>query len=99
MLHQQPLVVSIQADIRLFNINTIVYSILASKGIGANMLKVGTKRRRTKAQIVAEKEEAAIKEVALQERLAKAALLEQEADNNKNAANILTEFIKQGIAV
>jgi len=29
------------------------------------MLKVGTKRRRTKAQINAEKEEAAIKEAAL----------------------------------
>ena len=36
----------------------------ASKGIGANMLKVGTKRRRTTKQIKAEKEEAAIKEVA-----------------------------------
>jgi len=40
-------------------------SYTASKGIGANMLKVGTKRRRTKAQIHAEKEEAAIKEAAL----------------------------------
>ena len=28
-----------------------------SKGVGAQMLKVGSKRRRTKAQIMAEKEE------------------------------------------
>ena len=41
------------------------YLTIASKGIGANLLKVGTKRRRTTAQIAAEKEEAAVKEVAL----------------------------------
>ena len=44
---------------------------IASKGIGANMLKVGTKRRRTTKQIKADKEEAAIKEASLQERLGK----------------------------
>ena len=47
------------------------FSYTASKGIGANMLKVGTKRRRTPKQIQAENEEAAIKEAALQERLEK----------------------------
>ena len=41
----------------------------ASKGISANLLKIGTKRRRTTKQIKAEKEEAAIKEVALQEKM------------------------------
>ena len=41
------------------------FSNIASKGIGANMLKVGTKRRRTSKQIKAEKEEEAIKEIAL----------------------------------
>ena len=46
--------------------NKLTYlSYIASKGIGANMLKVGTKRRRTTKQIKADKEEAAIKEVAL----------------------------------
>ena len=35
------------------------------------MLKVGTKRRRTRAQIQAEKEEAVMKEIALKERIAK----------------------------
>ena len=41
------------------------YYYIASKGIGANMLKVGTKRRRTTKQIKAEKEEEAIKEAVL----------------------------------
>ena len=46
--------------------NELTYlSYIASKGIGANMLKVGTKRRRTKAQIHTEKEEVALKEIAL----------------------------------
>ena len=35
---------------------------IAHKGIGANMLKVGMKRRRTKTQVEAEKEEALLKE-------------------------------------
>ena len=65
MPHQQLLVVSNKTYMWLFNINLMFYSTVASKGIGANLLKVGTKRRRTKAEIVAEKEEAAIKEVAL----------------------------------
>ena len=41
------------------------------KGVGANMLKVGSKRRRTKGQIAAEKEEALLKEAATAEKLAK----------------------------
>ena len=38
---------------------------IASKGIDANMLKVGTKRRRISKQVKAEREEEAIKEIAL----------------------------------
>ena len=54
----------------LFNnendLNKLIYLYyIASKGIGANMLKVGTKRRRTAKQIKAEKEEAAIKEASI----------------------------------
>ena len=46
--------------------NKLIYlHYIASKGIGANMLKVGTKRRRTTMQIQAEKEEAAIKEASI----------------------------------
>ena len=40
----------------------LVFYFIASKGVGANMLKCGTKRRRTKAEISAEKEEAQIRE-------------------------------------
>jgi len=39
-----------------------VYTCIASKGNGANMLKVGTNRKRTKTQIEQEKEEAELKE-------------------------------------
>ena len=39
----------------------LIFWILASKGIGANLLKVGTKRRRTTAEIKAEKEEELVK--------------------------------------
>ena len=46
------------------------------------MLKVGTKRRRTTKQIKAEKEEAALKEVALQEKMQKIAEVEARALNN-----------------
>ena len=46
------------------------------------MLKIGTKRRRTTAQVAAEKEEAAIKEVAIQERLENIRRREEEAQNN-----------------
>ena len=49
------------------------FYILASKGIGANLLKVGSKRRRTQAQIVAEKEEARLKEEAFKDSGAKIA--------------------------
>ena len=46
------------------------------------MLKIGTKRRRTTAQITAEKEEAAVREVAIQERLENIRRQEEEQKNN-----------------
>jgi hypothetical protein len=41
-----------------------VFNFLASNGTGVNLLKLGTKRRRTKAQIQQEREEAAFKQEA-----------------------------------
>ena len=70
---------------------------IANKGIGANILKVGTKRRRTKTMIAAEKEEAALKEEALQQRLAKLAEDEEEARNNRAAAEILRDLYAKGL--
>ena len=63
------------------------------------MLKTGTKRRTTTTQVAADKEEAAIKEVAIQERLEKIRRMEAEAESNKNAAEILREFMSQGVAI
>ena len=49
-----------------YDLNKLIYfSYIASKGIGANMIKVSTKRRRTTKQIKADNEEAAVKEAAL----------------------------------
>ena len=53
-------------------IQLIYFLYTASKGIGANMLKVGTKRRRTSNQVKSDKEEAALKEAALNEKLKRA---------------------------
>ena len=61
------------------------------------MLKVGTKRRRTTEQVKTEREEARIKEQTLQDRLVQIQRTEQELNNEKGAADILTGFIKQGL--
>ena len=55
---------------------------IASKGIGENLLKVGSKRRRTQAQIVAEKEEARLKEEALRDNGVRLAEQQELAKNN-----------------
>ena len=57
------------------------------------MLKVGTKRRRTKTQIASEKEEELLKEVALQSRLEKLEQDARDAESNKAAANILNDLL------
>ena len=58
------------------------------------MLKIGTKRRRTATQVAADKEEAAVREVAIQERLENIRRREEEAQNNSNAAEILRGFME-----
>ena len=64
-----------------------------SKGASANMMKAGTKRRRTKAQIKQDKADALLEEAENHRRLAelaelqaKVGLLEQEAANGKAAS-------------
>ena len=64
------------------------------------MLKVGMKRRRTKAQVDADKEEAVLREQSMrvseeQSRILKAriATLEASGENNSNAAQILSELL------
>ena len=69
------------------------------------MLKAGIKRRRTQRQITDKKAEEAVRQMAIEEKLAKFDELEnkvkqaeQEAGNNKVAANILSEMINKGLA-
>jgi hypothetical protein len=41
--------------------NLVCYVLAAQKGSSANLLKLGTKRRKTKHQLIAEREEAEFK--------------------------------------
>ena len=68
-----------------------------SKGIGANMLKVGSKRRRTKAQVKADKEAAVLKDqqdasaiAELAQLRARVHGLENEANQGKAASSLLS---------
>lgn len=49
--------------------NPYLYITIASKGIGANLLKAGTKRRRTHQEIQDQKEEAKLKEESINDKL------------------------------
>ena len=70
------------------------------------MLKIGTKRRRTKQEISEEQEEARIKEEAVESKLAKfdkmkekVKELEGDVESNKAADVILRSMIKDGYVV
>ena len=67
-------------------------------------MRVGVKRRRTKTQINEEKEEAALREQAVntsllenQQMKQRLAHMEQEGSNNQNAAKILSELMQKGL--
>ena len=88
------------------SILTILSLHIASKGVGVNLLKVGTKRRRTRQEILDDKEEARIKEEGMQGKLAqidsltqRCAELEQKAKGNEAADLILRDMISKGQAV
>ena len=77
-----------------------MFCVAAQKGIGAHLLKVGVKRRRTKTQIDQDKEEALLKEQSASQALEQHAQLqnqlvqmEQEGENNRKAATILSELM------
>jgi transposase-like protein len=79
-------------------------SAAAQKGIGAHLLKVGVKRRRTKTQIDQDKEEAQLREQNATQALDQQAQLqnqlvqmEREGENNRNAANILADLMQKGL--
>jgi len=72
-------------------------------GVGVNLLKIGSKRRRTQAEINQEKEEAVIKEQSIQDKMAQWDALQQRIQelesanaNQSAAATILQEMINSG---
>ena len=71
-----------------------------SKGIGAQMCKIGSKRRRTKTELNAMREEEALKEEAVQAKLdaydqmmSRVQQLEMQIEHNNGAAQILNQMI------
>ena len=82
-----------------------IISIIVSKGISANMLKAGTKRRRTKQQVKDDKARALLEEAENHRKLAQLAelqarvgMLEHEADQGRAASQILSQMINSGVA-
>ena len=77
--------------------------VIASKGISANLLKLGTKRRRTKAEMALLKEEEEFKGEARASKDSRIKELEgmldaayKESKSNAAAADILTDMISKG---
>ena len=77
---------------------------VVSKGIGAQLLKVGSKRRRTTKEILAEKESKQKEAEELEARLAEAAKiheanrhLQTQLEKAAGAQNILQELIAKGV--
>ena len=75
---------------------------IVSKGSGAHMLKIGSKRRRTKQQIHDEKEAAAEEKAEIERKIAAYNSLKAEheklkavAKNNDAAASILSDLISK----
>ena len=78
---------------------------IVSKGSGVNMLKVGTKRRRTKAEVARDSSVGMGDARILNEKLKRMKAMEEEleqvkatAQNNQAASEILTNMINQGKA-
>lgn len=86
---------------------TYLFSVwIVQKGNGFNLLKINSKRRRTKGEIQQEKEEQILKEEAIQQKLdayeamqQRLTVLETQANNNAAATNILNAMIDRGEAV
>ena len=78
---------------------------IASKGTGVNLLRLGVKRKRTKAQIQLEKEEELLRESVEEEKTKRIKELEEylriqqyEKEKNTKATEILSGFISKGKA-
>ena len=85
--------------------NTLFLVTVALRGVGAHLLKVGSKRRRKQADIAGQNEREELSQVDLLEQSQRILELEQqlsgvqlERDNNAAAAQILTRMIETGEA-
>ena len=72
--------------------------------MSANMLKAGSKRRRTKAEIQADRDTEIVKRQNIQDRLdtiplyvERVSILERENEESKAATNLLQQFIDAGL--
>lgn len=81
-----------------------ILSSIVSKGVGAQLLKVGSKRRRTKAQIKAEKEAEEAKQSEVNKKIARISQLEAQIDSLQNQANqgkaaadLMSQFMNAGL--
>jgi hypothetical protein len=77
----------------------LIFCSLVSKGTGVMMLKVGSKRRRTQTQIEEEKQEAMVKQIDVEAKLASLAAMQEEvarlkvqAESNQSASDILNDL-------
>ena len=80
------------------------FLLLASKGSGAHLLKVGSKRRRTKAEMHGSKQRIAAKDSEFDLRMDRIRELEAELNNsksknekNQNAHDIVQNLINQNV--
>jgi hypothetical protein len=79
---------------------------LASKGNGANLLKAGIKRRRTKEEILDQKQEEELRQQQIQQNLQhmeqlqqKCQQLEEQVKVTEPSDKILREFVAKGVLV
>ena len=82
-----------------------IHSCVAQKGVSANLLKINSKRRKKKTEMLEQQVQQSYRdqineEVARQTKTLKSQLIEKEAEaqSNQNVASILSEFIRQGDA-
>ena len=80
-----------------------VFQTIVQKGVGANLLKVGSKRRRTKNEIEEEKQEEIMKQQKLQQDMEELASLrarvqdaEHRAVENVGASKLLHHMLDAG---
>ena len=85
------------------NLMTLIFFNIVAKGVGFQMLRVGTKRRRTKGEIEAEKLEKRQKEDEIEQKLIELEdsktehlRLKQNAESHKNSTRILTDLQSKG---